>query len=910
MSDIQIKKFLNQHIKKVFEICTGNRSKIHSSICDLAGKPREDVNVSSLYNKAKTVVLTLKRIKKYYGINSHRYQDYLNKQFFFPVLKHQLSKEIAIEVSSSKRQKTHNNIETDSLKKQVEHQHTQLEKKNEANRQKGITINRLKQKVARQQRTIVRLKADIRKLKLDQIKYNRIKGDTKSTQCNTMLKVINEFKNEIDALQHEIDSKVHTTDENNNNSETNKEFDYLNTRLNIKGRPYTPDIRQMYYFMRSRNIGVDHIAPVIRFILGIVNIKCNELPSASTALSFNTEMGILSREQILENCTVSDNLTMYRDATTKKGRHFYGVELSNSKSSYTTGLREVSDGRAETYVGTTKTILNDIQGNNTHHIMSKVKNFMTDRSATEEKANKILVDQTSLPNTAINSFKCAVHPLLQFWEVCKNEVYLIEKESGLPLGEKSKESVIQCLIRFVSKFFYKDGSGDPIMSTTYLRTKGISTLPIENIRGNRFNTFFYNAAGTFYLAEHLLTYLKESKLTQLNYTQNFIVECLENKVILSLCQALGMISKIITEPYWAAAADESKSAIEMIGIYNRLIKVLEQISEKPSLLYENNIRLFHGPVKNIDDVTLHLFSKNLEFRDNTEIYIKRLCIVVKKKSEHLFKEFLPNGKFYDMSDEMIKSTKSCAPNNIKVERLMAKMDSSLKQAPNSSIETIESKIMYSNNKTHNWLNNKSKSDQHKLIKAVISRKKQTTLDNYFRKKDIFEQRVAIINERIKLKEKQNQRKNEKKEKMQKLLEEKGIWSSKDEMYDKVDILNTKTQKIKAIKSQINMYKDKDILNVSQADKDLLIFSKKGKPLSMKELLENLSKLIDLRNTTGNQLQAEQNPFSTPENLINKLIAHTWTDQFTKQDTIWQGRILSFENGQFKVISIESSYPEN
>lgn len=127
-------------------------------------------------------------------------KTYLNKQFFFPVLKRQLSNEIAIEVSSSKRQKTHNNIETNSLKKQVEHQHTQLEKKNEANRQKGITINRLKQKVARQQRTIVRLKADIRKLKLDQIKYNRIKGDTKSTQCNTMLKVINEFKNEIDAL--------------------------------------------------------------------------------------------------------------------------------------------------------------------------------------------------------------------------------------------------------------------------------------------------------------------------------------------------------------------------------------------------------------------------------------------------------------------------------------------------------------------------------------------------------------------------------------------------------------------------------------------------------------------------------------------------------------------------------------
>lgn len=141
-----------------------------------------------------------------------------------------------------------------------------------------------------------------------------------------------------------------------------------------------------------------------------------------------------------------------------------------------------------------------------------------------------------------------------------------------------------------------------------------------------------------------------------------------------------------------------------------------------------------------------------------------------------------------------------------------------------------------------------------------------------------------------MKEIQNQRKNEKKEKMQKLLEEMGIRSSKDEMHDKVDNLNTKTQKHKAIKSQINMYKDKDILNVSQANKDLLIFSKKGKQLSMKELLENLSKLIDLRNTTGNQLQAETNPFSTPENLINKSIAHTWTD---RQNGISSGKAESF-----------------
>lgn len=48
---------------------------------------------------------------------------------------------------------------------------------------------------------------------------------------------------------------------------------------------------------------------------------------------------------------------MLRDATTKKGRHLYGVKFVTNANIFTAGLREVSDGKADTYVSTTRTFL-------------------------------------------------------------------------------------------------------------------------------------------------------------------------------------------------------------------------------------------------------------------------------------------------------------------------------------------------------------------------------------------------------------------------------------------------------------------------------------------------------------------------------------------------------------------------
>lgn len=45
---------------------------------------------------------------------------------------------------------------------------------------------------------------------------------------------------------------------------------------------------------------------------------------------------------------------MHRDATTKKGKHFYGVQFNTGEKVLSAGVREVCDGKGETYVDVTK----------------------------------------------------------------------------------------------------------------------------------------------------------------------------------------------------------------------------------------------------------------------------------------------------------------------------------------------------------------------------------------------------------------------------------------------------------------------------------------------------------------------------------------------------------------------------
>lgn len=109
-----------------------------------------------------------------------------------------------------------------------------------------------------------------------------------------------------------------------------------------------------------------------------------------------------------------------------------------------------------------------------------------------------------------------------------------------------------------------------------------------------------------FLAPFLIEYFETSK-SSLNFMQNYILKALKNQQIMAICRSLGLISKIITEPYLDRASDESTTALSMGSVYNRLVTVLELCAKHPHLLLKNEISLFFGPFLQLSGVSKKIF---------------------------------------------------------------------------------------------------------------------------------------------------------------------------------------------------------------------------------------------------------------------------------------------------------------
>ncbi|VDI09992.1 Hypothetical predicted protein [Mytilus galloprovincialis] len=552
----------NRILHEVFIKVAGNVKELHRYICKLLKTTEQSVNSISLHYKAKRVIDEIKRLKK--NRDKSQLEKFYKQNFELlkPNLKRKSNEIISDDVSKSKQNKK--SVCGDSCSETIKHLSCKVKQLNDKIRH--INISKLNLQIKRQRKYINDLKVSKEKHKIKKNLFSKTILFDKSTQCNSMKNIISDLKLSIEHLECKAEEK------SENLTEETKMFTFRN---NTKGKPFTDRLRQVYYCFRSRKIGLEHIAPLIISVLSLADITLtlDDLPSISTAAKLTSELGIVARNHVKDELAPLDKITMQRDATTKKGRHFVGLEIATGEKILTAGLREVSNGKASTYVSCTNEIIKDIEitTQSNDKILPKVKSFMTDRSATEHKANTLLSAEIHdvNNNTETHNFKCAVHPLLQFSDVGTKQIVKLEKDKTDNIDGSGNMCSTSFLLKCVSKLFFKDGTGDPALVTSYIKSQNINRIPIMKLRGNRFNYLFHNSAGTYFLHKHLITYLKTSKST-LNYIQDYIVQALSNDNILAILRALGLISKIFTEPYWKKAGGEIETALGMGNIYNRL----------------------------------------------------------------------------------------------------------------------------------------------------------------------------------------------------------------------------------------------------------------------------------------------------------------------------------------------------
>lgn len=160
---------------------------------------------------------------------------------------------------------------------------------------------------------------------------------------------------------------------------------------------YLDRVRKCCIELLSMNVGVNHVEPVIRSVLkNIVSIEVKELPQSTTLIRLFTEMKALSCQQLSEELTKKENLTLHSDGTCKFGQHYYSFQVSASNSVYSLGLAELVSGSASNVLCTFKQILSDVEmvaGSGMGNlILSKIKNTMSDRHVVEKNFNGLLED--------------------------------------------------------------------------------------------------------------------------------------------------------------------------------------------------------------------------------------------------------------------------------------------------------------------------------------------------------------------------------------------------------------------------------------------------------------------------------------------------------------------------------------
>lgn len=173
--------------------------------------------------------------------------------------------------------------------------------------------------------------------------------------------------------------------------------------------------------------------------------------------------------------------------------------------------------------------------------------------------------------------------------------------------------------------------------------------------------------------------------------------------------------------------------------------------------------------------------------------------------------------------------------------------------------------------------------------------KEIIFVNKTKKTQLLQQHLKIIKDKQDFVKKTKEKQQKKIDDAVDILHNDGMWTSKERVDLEVGKIKKKSEKMSEIKKQITLYK-----NVYALDKNLKNFTKfseKGHQFNIDKLLDNLKFLIE----HVNQDKSEGEKSFNPQKLVSKLFYHVWTNE-EGENIEWNGQIIEYKNGIFKVIS--------
>ena len=507
---------------------------------------------------------------------------------------------------------------------------------------------------------------EITKLKLEkQNLHKKLWYENKKLEDNrqSLVDEIDKERLEIEVKKNELEIKE-------------KEFDYLQSKLEgetiqtFHEGKYNDEICLCIIELLSMNVSINKVNEVIQTVVkSLTNKKIDKLPSKGFRCQLLIEARHLADIQVghamLEGIDLNTVLgnTPHGDGTTKYHHHFqnYQVTTADGKT-LSTGLMETQDAETilQCWKERVKELAKAVAGTNGNEefvsekadqLLLSVKNTMSDQCATNGIFNKLLLDlRSDLVPKIINNwdgltqeeqsklmsmgnFFCKVHPLLSFAEEANKA--LLKFENAVLQGKSkyafptSGESGIFRLIRTSCGAFQKRGNQQAGMSedfNSYLSEIG-SFLHLIPLKGNRFNVAFYNGAAVYFHTHHITEFIDNQHKP--NRLLLAVSEDMQNKIYLAGIRALGIISRLITGPYFRIVG-ETDHILEMNLHLMQLQLSLRHFSKDASPLLDGEPAFSEETVKiNKDEVYNNLLEVNDdEFQVLAQQILEILCLVI------------------------------------------------------------------------------------------------------------------------------------------------------------------------------------------------------------------------------------------------------------------------------------------
>ena len=611
-------------------------------------------------------------------------------------------------------------------------------------------------------------------------------------------------------------------------------FDEEQIETFMDGR-YTNEVRQVYYELLRRNVSVASCGDIIKIVLeNLAKRSVGCLPKKSLAATMMVEAEAISKMQVREALLTSENNILHTDGTRYRFKEIGSYQVNTSSGAYTLGIEEMFSGEASSYVATFRELLHELStfvvpekehDEDVARMLVNFKGLMTDRCAVNgcffdefkkwrtEIIPFVVKNYDSMPQneketiTRMHHVFCGLHVLHNMGLYAEKAIKEWEKvvledasiHSGFQKGNSRSYDLLFELSKLTSVAHGDQRSGKAAEWHSYLNKIDEKNY-MTSFLHHRFNIFFVLGGSAYFHRNHLRDFVNH--LNHGNFLHESIKSDIESTVYIAAFRALGIMNKMVAGPLFRKV-EEVGHIFDLNDVWVSLNEKLRDYSKDASVLIAGN-SLFDESLLTKDDVYRELFNDtgSLLLDALTQECLELICCTCSLMVSNQLRDQLPGGLYHNPTSQVRSETANCLRTNVLSERDFAQFDRRLSMKPTMSTVAACGVIMYANNKTSEWLSDKSEGELDHIIRIAISNKGNIIKKYKERKANIMRYRLDMLERKKMETEVKRQKQDDEKAEISKSLQTYGgLWTSVADMETNLAVISV-TSHLQALKCQI------------------------------------------------------------------------------------------------------------